>query len=171
MNFCKDHWDRLRAKIDERGLSHLVAPDGQTAAMQFADQLRRGDEEDSQTPVNFDPLMAAWAAIGMNVGDVVERAGGSPLYVILASDSPEDPIEFANFRPDLATAARARLEREGKTLTWPRCGLCYVGLIHELTCTEGCDLAIVDGFAWMLDRAADDALEKARDLGLVERAA
>jgi hypothetical protein len=74
-----------------------------------------------------------------------------------------DPIHlglYANGDPD-----RARLEAAGVPLTWPRCPLCYIGIAHELTCTETrCTLPMVDGYAWMLDRAADDAKAEAARL-------
>lgn len=196
MNLCQDHWDRLRTKIAARGLEHLVAPDGQTAALQMADQLRRGglevsterdgvgntivntdigdlestsDRDDVTTPVNFDPLQSAFFAIGSNVMETLGRAGMNPLYTLAQGD--EDAIELESFRPRLARATAERLARAGKPLTWPRCGLCYLGLAHELTCARGCSLPTVDGYAWMLDRAADDALAKARELGLVSEEA
>lgn len=160
MNICPDHWTRLRAKIDERGLGHLVAQGGEQAAAMLADQLRR----EEATPVNFDPLITAWSSIGTNVMTTIERAGGHPLYLL--ATGPESPIDFGTY-PNGADV-KARLEREGKPLTWPRCGLCYCGLAHELLC-KGCSLPQVDGYAWMLDRAADDAIEQARAAGLEPR--
>lgn len=161
MNMCQDHWDRLREKITERGLAHLVAKDGATAAAQVADQLRRGD--DTPTVTNFDPLMGAFWAIGSNVMNML---GPSSLYLLASRDAPEEPIDFGQYRNGEAT--RARMAMLGISPTWPRCGLCYAGLAHELTCAEeGCTLPKVDGYAWMLDRAADDALAEARRLGLV----
>ena len=71
MRFCQDHWDRLRLAIEERGLSHLIAPDGQTAMLQMADQLERGQRgEQPETPVNYDPLMSAHWAIVNNISAV-----------------------------------------------------------------------------------------------------
>lgn len=65
MKFCQPHWDKLRAAIDDRGLSGLVAKDGAQAIQQMADQLARvkaGDE--SLSASNFDPLMSAhWAIV------------------------------------------------------------------------------------------------------------
>jgi hypothetical protein len=162
MNMCQDHWNRLRQKIEERGLAGLIAPDGETAAAQIADQLQRGDDE--PTPTNFDPLMSAFFAIGSNV---MSMLGQNALYLMYRGD--EDPIDFNQFRN--GEGVRTRLVLAGKSLTWPRnCGLCYAGLAHELTCDEkGCSLSIVDGYAWMLDRAADDARDRAVQLGLVQR--
>lgn len=147
MKFCQDHWDRLRAAIEERGLGHLVAADGETAAAQQVAEIERG----SQDVTTFDPLMSAHWAIASNALSTIEQAGGAPLY--LMTEGPEDPVEGIP-------------GGEGKT--WPRCPLCYLGLAHELTCKdERCKLPKQDGYAWMLDRAADDALWKARGLGLL----
>lgn len=54
MKFCADHWARLRAAIDDRGLSDLVASDGKRAAANLASDLQKGAA--LQT---FDPLMSA----------------------------------------------------------------------------------------------------------------
>lgn len=148
MNMCPDHWDRLREKIKERGLDHLVASSGELAAAQVSSQFEVGEA----TPTNFDPLMSAFWAIGSNTMETIRQAGMNPLYLL--TQGPEDSLEgFPGY--------------EGRT--WPRCGLCYLGLAHEVTCKdERCELPKQDGYAWMLDRAADDAKEKAIELGLVQ---
>jgi hypothetical protein len=163
MNTCQDHWDRLREKIAERGLTRLVAPDGQTAVAQMKDQFRKAqDGQDELTPANFDPLMSAHWAIASNV---MSMLGQSALYLL--GTGAEDPIDFEQFTNGAAT--RNRMALVGLPLTWPRCGLCYAGVAHELTCTDArCTLPKVDGYAWMLDRAADDAKARAVELGLVE---
>lgn len=162
MNMCQDHWTRLRAKIEERGLGHLIARDGATAAAQMADQITRA--EDDATPVNFEPLLGAWAAIGSNVAKAV---GPNALYVLTGgADGPQDPIDFSLY-PN-GKAAENRLALAGIPLTWPRCGLCYLGLAHEMTCTDTrCTLPTHDGYAFYLDSAAEDAREQAEKLGLV----
>ena len=107
--------------------------------------------------------MGAFWAIGSNTMQVL---GPSALYLLGGPDAPQDPIDFTEYAN--GEAVRNRLALLGKPLTWPRCGLCYAGLAHELTCSEeGCSLPKVDGHAWMLDRAADDALAEAKRLGLV----
>lgn len=162
MNMCQQHWDRLREKIAERGLAHLIAPDGATAAAQLADQFQRAaDERDEATPVNFDPLMGAFMAIGANVMSLL---GPSALYLMTAG--PEHPIDFESYPNGDAT--RSRMALLGLSMTWPRCGLCYAGIAHELTCTDPrCVLPKVDGYDRWLDRAADDAKARAAELGLV----
>lgn len=54
MKFCQPHWDRLRAAIDVRGLSHLVAKDGADCAGRLQRELREGK------PIvdEYDPLMS-----------------------------------------------------------------------------------------------------------------
>jgi hypothetical protein len=148
MGICQDHWDRLRADIEERGLSHLVAPSGVIAAEQMKAQLESGGD----SPTSFDPLQAAFWAILTNAGRMLEDWGpGTALYVM--TDGDEDPIED---RPGY----------EGRT--WPRCAICYLSLAHEITCTEPrCTLPKVNGYDWMLDKAADGSLERAKELGLV----
>jgi hypothetical protein len=101
-------------------------------------KLRR-QLEGEDTIDSFEPLLMAHNAIAGNAMTTIERAGGNPLYLL--SVGPEDPVEGHPGR------------------TWPRCPLCYLGLAHELNC-GGCDLPQKDGYAWMIDKAADDALDK-----------
>lgn len=141
MQFCQDHWDRLRAAIDERGLSHLIAPSGAIAARNMGDELENGPSE-----ANYDPLMGAMFAILNNASQLIGDAGGSPLYLMAGSEAPEDPVEGYGPR------------HRGRT--WPRCPLCYINLAHELTCKDKrCQLDKTNGFDWMIARAADDAKE------------
>lgn len=138
MKFCQDHWDRLRQAIEDRGLGDLISKDGELAVKRTARQV----EEEDVTVATFDPLIGAFWAIAHNAMSVIESGGHSPLY--LMSDGEEDPVELEG--------------GEGKT--WPRCPLCYLGLAHELTCAgDGCMLPKVDGFAYMIDKAADEQVE------------
>jgi len=143
MNMCQRHWDALRGEIDKRGLGHLVASSGQTAAQQMKDQLTKGEA----TPVNFDPLMAAFLAIGSNAMQTISAAGANPLY--LMTGGPEDSVEGHPGR------------------TWPKCSLCYLNLAHEISCSDtSCTLDREHGYDWMLSRAADDAKTQADALGM-----
>lgn len=156
MNICQDHWNRLRELIDERGLMPFVPEGGETAALQTADRLERAQQGEEETTVaNFNPLMDAFWALGANAMRLIGEAGANPLY--LMTEGPEDKVDPFQF----GFKAKGR--------TWPKCGICYLGLAHELTCNEGdrCSLPLVDGYAWMLERAADDQLEKAKELGLL----
>lgn len=57
MKICQAHWDALRAAIDERGLSHLIAADGRKPAEAIVRELEGHPE-----PRDWDPLMSAnWA--------------------------------------------------------------------------------------------------------------
>lgn len=59
MRICMPHWDRMRAAVEERGMSHLVARSGEEAHAAIVQELQ-GEE------ARFDPLMAMnnnfWAA-------------------------------------------------------------------------------------------------------------
>lgn len=156
MRFCQDHWDRLRQAIHKRGLGSLIAPTGETAVAQMAAELEAGE---GPTPTTFDPLMSAHWAIANNVMETMQRAGANPLYLMASDETSQDPVDPAIYGA----------EHDGRT--WPRCPLCYLGLAHEVSCNDPrCKLPKIDGYAWMIDRAADDALEKARELGLREAA-
>lgn len=137
MQFCEDHWARLRNEIDKRGLTSLVSEDGEKAATKLVREIEEGSSVD-----NFDPLMYAHNAIFANV---LKTLGQNGLYLL--GTGPEDPVEGYGE------------VYEGRT--WPRCPLCYIGLAHEVSCTEPtCRLPKVDGYAWMLERAAEDAVNK-----------
>lgn len=150
MRFCMSHWNALRAAIELRGLSGLVPQGGMAATVKQADQLQRREV----TRENFDPLMSAHWAIAGNVMTSLSSAGMNPLY--LMSSSPEDAVEgYAGY--------------EGRT--WPRCPLCYINLAHEVSCTDDdCRLPKQNGYDWMIDRAADDALDEARQFKLAPEA-
>lgn len=50
------------------------------------------------------------------------------------------------------------------------CPVCECNRAHEQTCTDPkCGLDKKAGYDWMVDRAADDSLERARTLGLAPR--
>lgn len=149
MRFCQGHWNKLREAIADRGLDGLVARGGAEAVERSASELETGT-----TPANFDPLMAAHWAIANNASRLVEQAGGNPLYLL--TGGAEDPV----------TGYGAA--HEGRT--WPRCPLCYINMVHELTCKEGaCTLPKLTAFDWMIARAADDARDQWRALSAGER--
>lgn len=138
----------LRAAISARGLDSLVAPDGETAAAQLKHQL----ENEKSTKTNYDPLMSAMFAISGNAADLVKSAGGNPLYIMVRG-AEETPIEGI---PGY----------EGRT--WPYCPLCYINLVHEIYCQGApCLLDKKRGYDNWIDCAADDQVEAAKKLGLL----
>ena len=156
MGMCVEHWEELKQEIKVRGLGDLIAPDGETAAAQAADQIQRASRgEDPSTPANYDPLMSAYWAILSNAAKFLGE-GGNALYIML--DGPEDPIkEFPGHENE----------------TWPRCAICYLNLAHKLTCQDPeCALDIERGYDWMIERAvveeetnAAKVREQAKELG------
>lgn len=152
MNFCQEHWDMLRAAISERGLDHLVAPDGETVAMQVKAQAEEGEA----TPTSFEPLMGAMFAISGNAMDLVKSQGGNAIY-FLDGGSPEQPIEGI---PGYV----------GRT--WPRCPLCHINLAHEIFCrVPNCTMDKERGYDHWIDHAADDQVTAAKELGLLDASA
>jgi hypothetical protein len=53
MRICEDHWTLCREAVDERGMSPLVAPDGETGFENIADEA-----EGEATKKTFHPLMS-----------------------------------------------------------------------------------------------------------------
>ncbi len=147
MKFCIPHWAAIRKAVDDKGLTPFVAKDGKVAVQQMAKQIKDGDV----TKATFDPLMTCHWAIINNVMRLIDESGNNPLYLLAGGD--EDPVVgFPGYE-----------ER-----TWSRCPLCYINLAHEVSCTNPkCLLDKVSGYDWMIERAAEDALDRAREFGLV----
>lgn len=141
MRFCQRHWDLMRAAVESRGLSPLVAHGGKAAMENLVDELERGSTTD-----NFDPLMAMHWNIATNL---MEKLGQSALYLLGGPEAPEDPI-------DVERLASAALKDKYRGKTWPRCPLCYANIAHEFSCTDKrCSLAKVDGWDACIDWSAD----------------
>jgi len=71
VKFCEDHWAKLRAAIDARGLFSFVAKGAEGAVARVESELK-----DGPTASNFEPLMGAHNAI---VSNVISIAGLSVL--------------------------------------------------------------------------------------------
>lgn len=137
MKFCDDHWNLLRAAIDQRGLSPFIAKNNRVAAYQTMTDINRG----ASGKDTFDPLMQAhWSIMG-NAMDTLGRAGYNPLY-LLSSETPPPG------RNDC-----------------PLCELNW--LHKESCTDQRCRLDKERGYDWMIDRAADDALHTAQEYGLI----
>ena len=61
MKICQEHWNQLREAIEQRGMGHLVAKNGETAAQNAVASLQGADTKET-----FDPLMNANFAIWSN---------------------------------------------------------------------------------------------------------
>lgn len=150
MQICQDHWNKMRAEIERLGLSHLVAQGGGEAASRLQAELKGAPGE-----TTFDPLMSMhWAICGNAMETLRLASGHPPLYLL--SDGPEDPVDLER----APTASRT---------TWPRCPLCFLNLAHEISCTnERCQLPKRTGYDWMIERAGEDAFNRAKELGLLK---
>jgi hypothetical protein len=76
MKFCQSHWEKLKKKIDDLGLSGLIAKGGEEAVNRQFDQLKKAqqgakDDDEAVTKSNFDPLMGAHWAIVSNAMNLV----------------------------------------------------------------------------------------------------
>src|SRR5258708_5275570 len=87
MQFCQTHWGKLKAAIDERNLSQLVAKDGVAAAKRLKSEF-----EGSDGPDDFDPLMALH---NMLWGELLSRGG---LEIMAPNDDGSErcPLCYAN---------------------------------------------------------------------------
>jgi hypothetical protein len=98
MNICQEHWDRLRAAVEARGMSHLVARSGQEAAANTVEQMEEG-----VSPDNWDPLMAAFVALGSKGLERCGMAAFAPGFCFLCEvrKSFEHCKTLPEFDPDL----------------------------------------------------------------------
>ena len=147
MKFCQRHWDLMRAAVESRGMTPLVADSGASAAANFVDEFEHGLTID-----NFDPLMAMHWNIATNL---LDKLGSSAGYLMFGGeDTPEDPI-------DVERLADAKLKAKYRGKTWPRCPICYANIAHEFTCRETkCMLAQVDGYDACIEWSADAIRQK-----------
>lgn len=83
MRICKDHWAKLRARIADLGLSHLVARDGKEAMAQMVAELEGHKDEK-----NHDPLMSCnWM-----IQSHAMKMGGLQLMMPKEDGEPRCPI-------------------------------------------------------------------------------
>lgn len=149
MMFCDRHWEMLKSEIDQQNLSDLIAPDTETIVAMEADYFQR----EERTKVNFDPMMFAFWNISSNVFDYLSRAGGDPMYLLA---SPEADIHESH------TSRKSWLDKGGY------CPVCEISLLHEEACNDPrCTLTKENGYDWMIERGAEEARNRARELELV----
>ena len=93
MKFCDDHWSRLRAAIEARGLSHLVAKSGEAAHARMTAELN--GTADSST---YDPLMNAHWMItnrALQMGGLYLMTGDyCPLCEVVKHTEPAADVEW-----------------------------------------------------------------------------
>lgn len=131
------HWETLRAAIDARGLSSLVAESGEEAATKMMYATQEGTTID-----NFDPLMMAHNAIFSNSLTFAADFLGPNGLMMLQVDIPEE-------------------------LQCPICFLNHLVGLHDMQCVDPeCQAPRGINYDWMIERAADDALLTWEDLKL-----
>lgn len=69
MNFCLEHWDALRKRIDDRGLGQYVARAEQ--ATRILNEVMSGAKDEDTDPSVFEPMLSASMAYFINVFEVV----------------------------------------------------------------------------------------------------
>lgn len=96
MNLCQDHWDRLKAMIEARGLMRFVPSSGAEAHRRMVGQIessQRGEAEVTRS--TFDPLLGASNALLANCME----AAPNPLALLCVeegSERPPCPLCFCN---------------------------------------------------------------------------
>lgn len=146
MQFCQPHWDTMREEVAKRGLSAYVPDDGHETAY----RLERALKQDEDTIDNFDPLMYMHWAIAGNSMDVLSDIGGDPTWLFMDwTQHPEEEV-----RSDEAFLAAVQ------------CPICILNLashFHDLHCPDpNCQKEPGQTFDWMIERAGQDAEDKAR---------
>ncbi len=147
MQFCQRHWDMMRAAVEARGMTPLVASNGAYAMANLISEVKEGPKLD-----NFDPLMAMHWNISINL---MEKLGKGGLYLL--TNYPEDPIDTSGFSENL------KRKYDGKT--WPRCPICYCNISHEISCRETrCALKRENGWDICIEMSADTVKEQFEEL-------
>lgn len=99
LNWCKPHWDLLRAAVADRGLDKLGAQNAREAHAELVGQLE-GEQG------NFDPLLGSWNRINLqmleNVG--LRAIGRCPLCILVEDGRPELVDNWINGVTDGALA-------------------------------------------------------------------
>lgn len=143
MQFCLRHWEMMRAAVEARGMTPLVAENGKSAVNNVVDELQSGMSLD-----NFDPLMAMHWNIS---GNLMDKLGPSALYLLGSGE--EDVI-------DVDQIADAELKTKYAGKTWPRCPICYINIAHEFSCGDSrCTLTKADGYDICIEWSADSVKE------------
>jgi hypothetical protein len=84
MKFCAEHWTKLRAAIDDVGLTALIPEGGEAAMKSMVSEL------DGSTVDNFDPLMRAHNMIfSRAMEEIKTKYTQNPL--MLMADDHEHP--------------------------------------------------------------------------------
>jgi len=151
MKFCQAHWDKMRAAVEARGLTPLVAPDREHAIANVIDEIEQG----KQTLDNFDPLMSMHWNIAGNLMELLGRSFG---YLLSCREGDEDPIDVTRIE-DYALKAKFI----GKK--WPLCPICYANIAHEISCdSKKCNLAKSNGYDICIEWSADAVKENFEEL-------
>lgn len=74
MNWCQEHWDKLRQAVSLRGLDDFIAKDGETAAANIQHSVDGGDEV-------FDPLMGSYWRINNQMAESLKDQGRGELIL------------------------------------------------------------------------------------------
>ncbi len=85
MKICRDHWSMCRQAIEDRGMSGLVARDGEQAHENIVEELQGGSPP-------FDPLMS----MNWHWTNEALRCGG--LY-LMAVDAEANPANDGHYCP------------------------------------------------------------------------
>ena len=67
MNWCKPHWDELRAAIEAKGLLRFCAASGE----ELADRIQQPPPGDD----GFEPLMGCWSRINETMANSLKNLG------------------------------------------------------------------------------------------------
>jgi hypothetical protein len=142
MKFCQPHWDKMRAAVDARGMTPLLADSGEEMATRLERQISDGET----TIDNFDPLMDMHWAILNNTDPRVLLMPGDVCPLCHANEMHKQVCEHLIGCMD---------ESHGHHVPWqPPHGPFPDNHEHETY------------FEWMIDRAADDALARWNEMKL-----
>lgn len=69
MTICKPHWEAMRQKVDDLGLTFLIAKDAQECVERITEEIEAVEE--GEEPKTFDPLMSMYFSFTNRVVETV----------------------------------------------------------------------------------------------------
>ena len=121
MNFCQAHWDELKERINEFGLSKYIADDGKQAVEHLMREVEGGS-----TVVDFEPLLGASMAMATRALQIIGLAmmqsdhKGERRCPVCAM-AEYDWVEAAAWQSVLDAKKRGLITEDEERALWPKC--------------------------------------------------
>ena len=97
MNWCQEHWDKLKQVIDDKGMTQFIPDSGEEAVTNMKKEIEGED-------VPFDPLMGSYWRINNKMAESLRDLGREdeilqlkcPLCILVEDGQPETAADWIN---------------------------------------------------------------------------